>query len=386
MHIQFIKRLPVLAALLMMVGTSSAQVDISGFASAGFVAGDLEPAFISGSDKIGESSQFGADNTIGLQVASEINDKVSVTAQLLGKGTLNSYSIAAQWAYVSYEMAQDFSVRMGRMNFPATLFSEYQEIGISYPWVRNPLEVYSMLPLSTYSGMDLVYSFDSAQINWLIQPFIGSSPTIKVASGSGGVESAYGATIVANTENSKLSFTFANINEADFNVLVGDLAVSFNMDLSFMSAGLEYENNNIIIISEVVKKDVRNNPQSVYKSSSDMTAYYVTLGYRMGGFLPHFTYAGTKSDYRATVIPAGGAVPGIPPSIWTAPEEIIIPASGELFLQKSYTLGLRYDFSSQSAIKVDYQKIIPDDGSWGVFFGDPGDDVDLLSVAVDVVF
>ena len=383
---KYIRQLPVLAALAITAGTSNAAVEFSGFASAGFITGDLDTPFVSGPDRVSESSSFGADNTIGVQVASRINDQVNVAAQLLGKGTLDSYSISAQWAYISYEFSPDLSARIGRLNFPAALFSEYQEIGFNYPWVRNPMEVYTTVPLSTYSGMDLVYSFDSGDINWQILPFIGSSPTIELASGSGGVELAYGITLVVNTDNAKLNFMAVNADEADFDVTVGGVLLNFNMDMSYYSAGIEYEKNNILLISEIIKKDIHNNPQSSYQSISDMTAYYVTLGYRMGDFLPHFTYAGTQSDHSATILPAGSPFPGIDPALWVAPEDMIIPTNGELYLQESYTLGLRYDFSSQAAIKLDYQRVIPEDGSWGVFFNDPGDKVDLLSFVVDIVF
>ena len=122
-----------------------------------------------------------------------------------------------------------------------------------------------------------------------------------------------------------------------------------------------------------------------------MFAYYLTLAYRMGDFLPHFTYSGTKSEHQPIFIPAGSLLPGLPPQdipsqYWVAPADMLVPSNVELFLQKSYTVGLRYDLNSQAAIKFDFQRMIMDEGSWGVFYSDPGEEVDLISIAVDVVF
>jgi hypothetical protein len=386
-----LRQLSLLAVLLINAGAANAAVDISGFASVGAMASDTDATFLSGSDVIGESASFGADNTLGLQVSADVNKQTSVAAQLLAKGTVDSYSIAAQWAYISYELSDKVSARMGRLNFPATLFSEYQEIGFSYPWVRAPMEVYTVLPLATYSGLDLVYSFDSGQINWLIQPFIGSSPGIKAVGGSGEATLAYGATLTANLDNGKLSFTATQAEGVEFIFSTGGADLSLNIDMTFLSAGIEYEQNNVVLIAELVNKNIHNNPQGDIRTISDMMAGYITLGYRVGDFLPHFTFSDTRSDHQSAFFPAGSALPsppptGVPAAFWLAPQDMIIPGNGELILQKSYTLGLRYDFSSQAALKVDYQKIIPDDNSWGVFFSDPGDEVNLLSFAVDVVF
>jgi len=132
-----------------------AAVDISGFATAGLVAGDTENSFLSGPDVITESAQFGADNILGLQVNADINSKVNVTGQFVAKAVEDSYDIYARWAYISYEISKQLTMRMGRMNFPGALYNDVQEVGFSYPWVRNPIEAYTLLPITSNSGADL---------------------------------------------------------------------------------------------------------------------------------------------------------------------------------------------------------------------------------------
>ena len=209
--------------------------------------------------------------------------------------------------------------------------------------------------------------------------------------GSGTVNLAYGVTLVGGLENGKLSLTVAQADDVEYVFSTGGVDLSINIDMTFLSAGFEYEKNNIVLIAELVSKDVYNNPEADIRTVSDMMAGYITLGYRLGDFLPHFTYSDTKSDHKSMFIPAGSSLPfpapaGIPESLWVAPQDMIVPSNGEMMLQKSYTLGLRYDVSSQVALKADYQRIIPDENSWGVFFSDPGKEANLLSFVIDVVF
>lgn len=386
-----LKRHSLLAVLMINAVAAHATVDLSGFASAGYTVSDTDAAFISGADVISESASFGADNTVAVQISADVNKQIRTAAQLLAKGTVDSYSVAAQWAYIDYTFSNRVSARMGRLNFPATLFSEYQEVGFSYPWVRPPIEAYTLLPISTYSGVDVVYSIDGEGVSWLIQPFIGSAPGIQTSGGALDVELAYGVTLTGLLDSGKFSFIVAQGEGVDINFISGGTNINSNVDAMFMSAGIEYEQNNLLLIAELVSKDVRNNPEGDIRTVSDMMAYYITFGYRIGEFLPHFTYADTHSDYKSTFVPAGTALPGPPPQgipaqYWVAPMDMVTPSNAELLLQKSYTLGLRYDYNSQTAFKMDYQRIIPDDDSWGVFFSDPGSEVNILSLVVDVVF
>ncbi len=380
------------STLTVLASASHAEITVSGFASAGLISGDIKNSFLSGSDIITESAQFGADNTLGVQVAADINDRVNVSTLLLSKGTVDAYAATAQWAYISYEISEQLSSRFGRLSFPGTLYSEVQEIGFSYPWIRNPIEVYTVLPLATYSGTDLIYRFDNSEnIEWMLQGFLGSAPGFDVLGGNIEVERAYGASLIGAFESGKLNFTVAGAEGIDYSQSIGSGTLNLNVDMAFASAGIEMERNNVLFIAEVIKKDIVNNPSSSLVSLQDMLAYYVTLAYRMGNFLPHFTYADTQSPHKPLILAAGTPLPGpapqgIPQQYWVAQNDMLIPGNTELFLQKSYTAGVRYDFNSQTDFKVEVQRIIPDEGSWGVFFSDPGDHADLISLAVDVVF
>jgi hypothetical protein len=50
-----------------------------------------------------------------------------------------------------------FSVRLGRTVLPSFLYSDTREVGYSNPWVRPPIEAYSLVPIDHSDGVDASY-------------------------------------------------------------------------------------------------------------------------------------------------------------------------------------------------------------------------------------
>ena len=364
------------------------RVKLSGFASASILAGDIDYGLVSGPDVIEGSSGFGADNTLGVKIGADINDKVELTVQMLAKGTVDGYSTNAHWAYIDFELSNQLSLRAGRLNFPGAFYSDVQEVGYSYLWVRNPIEVYTLLPLSTYSGVDLVYTLNYKEVEFTVQPFLGSAPPFPISDLSVEVGLAYGFSLTSSFELGKISIVAAAAEDISFFVGGG---MERAVDYLLISAGVEIEYENIIFIGEITKKDIVNHASTSVVSHSDMAAWYMTLAYRVGDFVPHFTVAGTQSDNAAIFYSANSQAPGTPPAgvspeAWRVPVDMLIPGNTELFLQRSITAGVRYDLSDQVALKLEAQRITPEKGTWGVFASDPGEHADLFSLAVDLVF
>ena len=363
------------------------RVKLSGFASASILAGDIDYGLVSGPDVIDESSGFGADNTLGVKIGADINDKVDLSVQMLAKGTVDGYSLNAHWAYIGFELSNQLLLRAGRLNFPGAFYSEVQEVGYSYLWVRNPIEAYTLIPLATYSGVDLVYTLNYREIEFTIQPFLGSAPPFPISDLSVEVGLAYGLSLTSSFDLGKINIVAAAAEDISF--VAGGLERT--VDYFLISAGVEIEYENIIFIGEITKKDIVNHASTNVVSNSDMAAWYMTLAYRVGDFVPHFTVAGTQSDNTAIFYsansPAPGAPPaGVPPEAWRVPVDMLIPGNAELFLQRSITAGVRYNLSDQVALKLEAQRITPEKGTWGVFASDPGEHANLFSLAVDLVF
>lgn len=404
-------------------------VKINGFASAGFVTGDMEADFFSGTDLISESATFGADNTIGLQVSADMNEQVSFTGQLLAKGVIDAYNLKAQWAYIDYHPRHDFSVRMGRLVLPVVMGSEYVDVGYAYPRIRLPSEVYSSIPLTTYSGVDILYTINMGDANLVFQPYVGSTPTAKTADTESDAQLGLGLNASLQFEYGSFRANVSRVND----ISVRGEAFSFGMDSQVIALGADLEIANVVFISEYLAKefDVSGIPGF---STIEGDAWYITLGYRMGKFLPHITFASADSDVEQVSglnliqgalggLLANPAIAGAlsveqlallqtdplsaisDPAIvsvfaagLSAEQQAELPALASLanmqlppaplaYKQQSVTLGLRYDFLPRTALKFEYQEIEPQEESWGLFLQElSSDNVSLFSFAIDVIF
>lgn len=129
---------------------------INGFISVGASMMDSNDASIAGADNQGGFKQ---DTILGLQVSKQVNDSISVTGQLVSRGS-DDYSTEAAWAFVTYAANDDLDLRMGRLRIPAFYYSDFLEVGYTYNPIRPAEEVYR-LPFSSMDGVDLTQSFSS---------------------------------------------------------------------------------------------------------------------------------------------------------------------------------------------------------------------------------
>jgi hypothetical protein len=357
---------------------SADPISIRGFASAGFVTGDTQFDFISASDSIGESSTFGADNSIGLQVNAQINDKTEFTSQLLAKGTEDAYNLSAHWGYLAYSASPSVTLRAGRLVLPIAALSEYVDVGYAIPWIRPPAEVYSASMVNNYSGFDLLYTLSFEGMQLTLQPFIGSLPKTSLSGVDASAKQGAGLNTVLHFDQGNLSASRIDVSGLEIAYLGEDLSV----DLTFTSLGTRLELGSVLFMAEYAeRRSSRGNGSPEIK----LKAWYATLGYHIGKFSPHLTYARGKTNSQQTVLPAGTPV-ATPYGTIPLPETMIIDPAPFSYAQESTTLGVRYDVFNKVAFKLEAQEIKPIGNSWGLFDKDPGDKANLVSFAVDVTF
>ena len=409
-------------------------VKINGFASAGLVVGDLDAEFISGTDVIGKSATFGADNTIGLQISADINETVNFTGQLLAKGVIDSYNLDAHWAFIDYHPHHNFSIRAGRLVLPIVMGSEYVDVGYAYPWVRPPMEVYSAIPLTSYSGIDVLYTVEMGDNILTLQPYVGSVPPSNFVGANLEVELGLGLNTVFQFEYGLVRAQVLRVNDATGS---GSSGIDYGMGIQLFAIGTDLEIGNVVLISEYIKKEFVLTGIEPY-SKVDGEAWFVTLGYRVGKFLPHITFASADSDVRqapalevifsqflaadpalatlfsdmsladqqafmtaftsdpvaflsdpvvqAMFSASGAAVGASELEALPVLAEMQLPPAPLAYKQRSITLGLRYEILPRTALKLEYQAIRPQEESWGLFRQDPGDKISLVSFAIDVTF
>ena len=106
------KHLAIVVAAVIAGTVHAGDVSVSGFlTAAGGLVDDKDQGAVAGYSE--EDLIFDADTLIGLQVSSNVSDKVTVTTQLVGRGA-EDYEVNAEWAYLSYRVNDNFQSPMGR--------------------------------------------------------------------------------------------------------------------------------------------------------------------------------------------------------------------------------------------------------------------------------
>lgn len=157
------------SAVVVLLATSSVQassgdLNIYGFMSVG--VGILDKNEVTIEDFEGEGN-FKQDTLLALQVSKQVNDKTTATGQLVSRGT-DDFKTEAAWAYVSYQTDSDLTARMGRLRIPFFNYSEFLEVGYAYNWIRLPSDLYN-IPFSSFDGFDFTQRFSIGALDSSIQ-------------------------------------------------------------------------------------------------------------------------------------------------------------------------------------------------------------------------
>lgn len=93
-----------------------------------------------------------AESRIGLQAVATLTDNLSLTGQLTARGTDGTAQL--QWAYATYALSPTWDFQIGRKRIPLYFYSDFQDVGVAYPWVGLPPELYGW-ETTNYNGVSL---------------------------------------------------------------------------------------------------------------------------------------------------------------------------------------------------------------------------------------
>jgi hypothetical protein len=373
---------------------------------------ELENIYIGalGDRGITQDLTFETDTRFGLQISSDVSENMSVVAQLLGRGTNSNFDAIVEWAYVDWEFADWISLRAGKIKQPVYLVNDYVEVGYAYPWIRPPVEVYYLNnPLNTVNGAELLLAFPVGPGTLSFQPYIGSNrDDIPNTGGQAyfeaenivGIDVKYsgrGYTVHAsNFQCDVNTFGDTQVDGGAFGILDVDLDGKGKCDVT--SAGLTFDVANVVVYAEWQE---RTTTETLSRPFGDQDAWYTTLGYRIGKWLPHITYA-TIDGTASTVTP--GAVCPVGADCTDPANTFNFPIA----VQTSITAGLRYEVNDSAALKFEYSAVDVENDqnelastnnpqtpggivNYGLFNTDftkasPDSTVGVYSVALDVIF
>lgn len=373
----------ILTGMHMPIAEAFENVEFSGYMTVMATYARAKKANSAENTKYGNSyvnNRLGFDsrgNTIGFQASTEVSDKLNFTLVLQAMG--GSDEIDAEWAYASYSATDDLTLHLGRFKGPFFMVSEYSTVGYAYPWVTPPQEVYSINPIESVTGLNLVYQTDVGNWDWLFQVYTGSGKNEATVLPNVWDSNTSMMTNMGISKGGKIDFSINSM--IGFNTTLGTQGISFRAGYfslktsvddfgikdesgSMGGIGLIIDWRNILVYSEYVVRDAQNST-NMRMAFPDQKAGYITFGYRFGDFMPYFTVANMdkgKNDNKYAL------------------------------KQSSFTLGFRYEAGPTAAIKFEATQVKPDGdagdiGKYGLF-DDPvkNNKGHVIAASFDLIF
>ncbi len=376
-------------------------------------------------DHLGNTTNWTNSSILGLQAAYTIDSKTSMTAQLVSYGDQN-YQVNTVWAYGTYKPTENTELRLGRQRIPFYMLSEQIDVGMSYPWARPPLDMYS-LPVNQYDGLSGRWNWQwgdtSGNLNFLVgdapttsnSPYIPLGFNIKNARGVNfniyqGNFTFHGGAVIGNvnltlSDDKTPGQMFYNLN--NLLTAVGAPGISDQL-ASFYNLGTIYDDGNWLVMSEL--SDLRYGSGSILQ---DPLSGYVMVGYHFGQIMPELTVSKTRTNTQgnvnrsmavadvsnpanlakiAALAPAGQSLGASINSLNQAESSI----ANQGMQETTYTLGLRYDITPKMSAKVEWSHVnglggSPDginaSGGWGRFSDAPvGGGANFYTFVINAMF
>ncbi|MDH5217628.1 MAG: hypothetical protein OEX19_08025 [Gammaproteobacteria bacterium] len=312
------------------------DTQVTGFLRAAGAMTTGDSPYLERIDKNGNTG----DTNFGVNVAREIDDRFKVAGQLWASGSEGgTFEMVLDWAYATVNLAEGMDVMAGKIKYPNLIVSEYVDVGITYPWVRPPQEVYSFdaeerpnTSLESFVGGSALYRGFAGDFDYSLQVYGGETG---LEGGGGTLSKMLGAKLRAGSDMYSLHGGY-NMHLAE-----GTGGEKDGKTVSTISAGLTADVMNVVLYSEYVMGAVAD------EADLDTTSYYATLGYRIGSIMPHVTYAALDAEEGRT----------------------------------SITAGIKYQMSSSSTLKMDFSQVTPSAEE-----GEEAESFNVASVALDIVF
>lgn len=358
---------------LIISSSSSAdeKLKTSGFATIAVSQTDADYPYVQGED---DKFSFKPRSVAGLQFDYTVNEATDFVVQVTAEA-LTNWDTEFDWAFFRYKLMPNVSVRAGRMRTPGFMLSDYVKVGYAYPWISPPSEVYGGAD-QPMDGLDLSYK-GSLSDSWsfFVRPYIG------------GIDSNDGATVddmvglILSTSSETLTLSagyrtgkpnfaqdyvfedaidqiYAGLNGAGISAVRPADSRMDGRRVGFYSVGVTYDDGSLLVMGEYTGyswEDATILP--------DVVGSYLTVGWRFGKVMPHLTFSKMRTeedeiyDFPSVTAPVVGDIDPINDFL----------ATNLNTDQETWTLGVRWDFRPNVALKAEWQRIGGFNGTSGLF-------------------
>ncbi|MCO7187958.1 MULTISPECIES: hypothetical protein [unclassified Pseudoalteromonas] len=309
---------------------------------------------------------FNAESILAVQAVVDLNEKFSVTAQLVAKG-VDDFEPEFDWYYVTYQASDQLTLMAGRRNIPMYYFSEFSEVGYAYPWMRPPSNLY-WWQVTQFNGVHAMYSFDLGDYSNTLTFFYGNEYSDdnvemlyydKLYGGNARTVNEFWTDITGmnwniSGDNFDLRFVYFQ-NDRDRETIQQDGSIDpytpFSQTFIGLGGSINLSQFTVLFDANFVDYDD--------DLGTEFPTYLVSLVYHWDDIQPYVSYS--KADHERSKVPTED-------------------------LEEHYMLsfGVRYDFMPKAAFKVQYDKFV-DQGDVPNGWAYHGDSR-TISMGVDFVF
>lgn len=416
-------------ALLLLCNASYAQdktdtptLSFHGFGTVGVAHSSEEKADFLANDLQGRGAGRArawspdVDSRIGGQLSATFTPQLSAILQVVSEQRYDTtYRPQIEWGNIKYAFTPDLSVRVGRIVLPSFLESDSRKVGYAQPWVRPPVEVYGLIPITNSDGLDLSYRLRVGEASHNLQVAYGVASADVPDGGKATADHAwlFADTVEYGAATLHVAYARSKFSIENFGALFDGyrqfaaatagspftrqasaqadaLANQYEPDdklLTFLSIGGSYDPGNWFVMGEWGQTDSR----SVFGKRE---AWYATGGYRWGKFTPYLSYAEAKlkspqSDPGITALPGGA-----PATLRKNANDLDTGLNqwlGGAPVQKTVSIGVRWDLARNTALKLQYDYSRIGNGSPGTLDHlspdfVPGRSFSVFSATLDFVF
>lgn len=114
-----------------------------------------------------EKNGFLMDSRFGLQIKGQLNDHWSVVGQIVAREQLaNHLEDHIDLAFARYQASNEWQIAIGRQAFDLFFLSDHRNTAYSYDWVRPPTEFYGFMPYDSFDGVKLIRDWGDFDNAW----------------------------------------------------------------------------------------------------------------------------------------------------------------------------------------------------------------------------
>ena len=346
------------------------------------------------------------DSRIAGQVTAGFTPTITGVVQVIVQQRHDeSWEPTVEWANVKWQVTEDFSVRVGRVVLGTFMVTDSRRVGYANTWVRPPVEVYSLVPVTNNDGVDASYRLPLADSSVTFQVTTGRSDSkFPNASGfdAGKAEARKLVALAATYERGPLT---ARVNYGEGKLTIAAFEPAFeafrafgplgeaiaaryavkDRKVDFLGVGASYDPGPWFAMAEW-------SHFNTHSIVGERKAWYVSGGMRFGRWTPYATYASLETVSNRS--DPGLPVAALPPQVQPVAAQLNAALNAQLALgpmQETVSVGVRWDFARNAALKLQYDRVDLGAGSVGTFGRvqpgfEPGGRVGIFSAAVDFVF